>query len=143
MGEIEVVPVRWIEVAAPSSASAGFPEKPHVGPDRRIGGGGGSVSHSQVSRQSGNLEVEALCRSGHAWIELRRQRGAPSPRYDPETRPTKPFRCKMFGRRRVNVVESASQAIVKAPSSRHSLRIVTDRLRAHRRDAFPGEARDT
>ena len=72
--EIYVIPIGRVEVAAPASAGAPFPELTNIGPYAGVGRGCGSVSHSQVSRQSGRDEMEALRCSRDIRIELRRHR---------------------------------------------------------------------
>lgn len=65
-----MVPVGWIESAAPSEPET-FCLEADDGPDGRVGDAGGLITHSQVNRQSGALQVEAFRGSGLIRIELR------------------------------------------------------------------------
>lgn len=121
--DIEVVPVWRIEATSPSPAQQ-LPLLAESSPDARRGGGGGSISHSQVNRQSGTWEMAGRGGRRLIRIERRRHRAGAVTADDEKPRPTKPGTpFKMFGRPRVQTVKHSRQSWRNRPSSRHSTQV--------------------
>lgn len=114
-GNVEVIPIRWVEPSSPAPSHR-FPPGPEGAPHARRGDGGRGSSNPQISRQSRTREMEG--RGGSLLSERTLHRPLPMSRDDVKAWPTKPAGGKLFIRPRVQTLQHIHHSWVQSPSSR-------------------------